>query len=158
MRLGWQQCPGAKPLLRCVCTHGNPGPVPAAGTERLPGIPLLFWHKKECRITKPRCDDDRSQHWEAVTAKRHRGTADVAAELQEDVAATARQGLDLRNSPRYGQGTRGQGESRAQQTLCDFTLNSGHLHSSHSSLCPSPTVCNRAQREREEARGKSNPL
>lgn len=91
-------------------------------------------------------------------AKCHRSVADAAAELQEDVAATARQGLDLRNSPRYSQGMGGQGESRAQQTLCDFTLNSGHLHSSHSSSCPSPTACNRVRREREETRGKSNSL
>lgn len=53
-------------------------------------------------------------------AKCHRGaqtepdTADAAAELQEEVADTAQQGLALRNSPKYSQGTRGQGDSRAQ--------------------------------------------
>lgn len=69
MRLGWR----ADPLLRCAGTRGSPGPVPAAGTERLPGIPLVFWHKKECSITKPRCDDDKGQNRDAVVAKCHRG-------------------------------------------------------------------------------------
>lgn len=94
-------------------------------------------------------------------AERHRGaqtepgTADGAAELQGDVADAARHGLGLRDSPKHSQGTRGQGESRAR-TLCDFTLNSGGLHSSHSGLCPSPPCGTEHEGRGKKQQGKNN--